>query len=80
MLICCYNAARNDPYKGHHHPGYTPLAKVEDGALNLSTSTVTAPVADSYYWRVDSYLDGSATGTPVTGNIFVFHVIDTDGG
>ena len=24
-LICCYNAARNDPYLEHHHPGYTPL-------------------------------------------------------
>jgi len=29
-LICCYNAARNDPYKKHHHPNYTPLEKVED--------------------------------------------------
>jgi hypothetical protein len=19
-MICCYNAARNDPYKEHHHP------------------------------------------------------------
>ncbi|MBI1321224.1 MAG: phytanoyl-CoA dioxygenase family protein [Candidatus Hydrogenedens sp.] len=25
VLICCYNAARNDPYKVHHHPNYTPL-------------------------------------------------------
>jgi ectoine hydroxylase-related dioxygenase (phytanoyl-CoA dioxygenase family) len=24
-LIACYNAARNDPYKPHHHPNYTPL-------------------------------------------------------
>ena len=24
-LICCYNAARNDPYKKHHHPNYSPL-------------------------------------------------------
>jgi ectoine hydroxylase len=29
-LICCYNAAWNDPYKESHHPGYTPLHKVED--------------------------------------------------
>ena len=29
-LICCYNAARNDPYKESHHPRYTPLAKVAD--------------------------------------------------
>jgi len=24
-LICCYNAARNDPVFDHHHPRYTPL-------------------------------------------------------
>ena len=24
-LICCYNAARNDPVIEHHHPNYTPL-------------------------------------------------------
>ena len=29
-LICCYNARSNDPYKESHHPGYTPLEKVED--------------------------------------------------
>jgi len=32
-LICCYNAARNDPYKESHHPRYTPLHKVEDAAI-----------------------------------------------
>jgi ectoine hydroxylase-related dioxygenase (phytanoyl-CoA dioxygenase family) len=25
-FICCYNAARNNPYKKHHHPCYEPLA------------------------------------------------------
>jgi hypothetical protein len=33
LLICCYNKATNDPYKAHHHPGYTPLAKVPDEAV-----------------------------------------------
>ena len=32
-MICCYNAARNDPYKEAHHPRYTPLAKVDDGMI-----------------------------------------------
>ncbi len=32
-LIYCYNAARNDPVIEHHHPGYTPLERVPDGAL-----------------------------------------------
>jgi Phytanoyl-CoA dioxygenase (PhyH) len=32
-MICCYNAARNDPYKESHHPRYTPLAGVPDSAI-----------------------------------------------
>jgi ectoine hydroxylase len=32
-LICCYNAARNDPYKESHHPRYTPLDKVAEDAI-----------------------------------------------
>ena len=32
-MICCYNAARNDPYKESHHPRYTPLHKVRDAMI-----------------------------------------------
>jgi ectoine hydroxylase len=32
-MICCYNARHNDPYKESHHPRYTPLVKVDDGAI-----------------------------------------------
>jgi ectoine hydroxylase len=32
-MICCYNAARNDPYKESHHPRYTPLSKVNDATV-----------------------------------------------
>ncbi len=32
-MICCYNAARNDPYKDSHHPRYTPLDVVPDAAI-----------------------------------------------
>jgi len=32
-LICCYNAARNNPYKEHHHPQYTPLEKLPDSVV-----------------------------------------------
>jgi hypothetical protein len=32
-MICCYNAARNNPYKESHHPRYTPLTKVPDGEI-----------------------------------------------
>lgn len=29
-MICCYNAASNNPYKESHHPSYTKLEKVGD--------------------------------------------------
>jgi ectoine hydroxylase-related dioxygenase (phytanoyl-CoA dioxygenase family) len=32
-LICCYNAARNDPYKPGPHPSYTPLEALPDTAI-----------------------------------------------
>ena len=32
-MICCYNAARNDPYKDSHHPRYTPLDVVPDSRV-----------------------------------------------
>lgn len=32
-FIVCYNAARNNPYKEHHHPRYHRLHPVEDGAI-----------------------------------------------
>ena len=32
-FICSYNAARNNPYKDSHNPRYTPLKKVDDGAI-----------------------------------------------
>ena len=47
-LICCYNAARNNPYKAFPHLQYTPLEKVSDTdikeiGLKLSVSS------DSFY-------------------------------
>ena len=32
-MICCYNAARNNPYRESHHPCYTPLKVVPDSAI-----------------------------------------------
>ncbi len=32
-MICCYNAARNNPHEESHHPRYTPLLKVPDSAI-----------------------------------------------
>ena len=55
------------------------LTQVAAGQLNLESFTISAPVAANYYWRVDSYLDGAPTGTPLTGTVFRFEVIDSDG-
>ena len=54
------------------------LTKVVNGGLNTFSTTVSAPSANTYYWRVDSYLNGSLGGSPVTGDVFVFYVTDTD--
>ena len=35
-LICCYNARSNDPYLAHHHPFYTPIEVVDDGAMKAA--------------------------------------------
>jgi ectoine hydroxylase len=32
-VIHCYNRASNNPYLEHHHPGYTPLKKVENDEI-----------------------------------------------
>jgi hypothetical protein len=55
------------------------LTRIMTGGRNTTNTTVSAPVAATYYWRVDSYLDGAPTGTPVIGTLFRFVVIDTDG-
>ncbi len=34
-MICCYNAARNDPYQESRHPRYTPLSVVPDEAVRI---------------------------------------------
>ncbi len=57
----------------------TDFTKVVDAGLNMTSVTVNAPVADTYYWQVNSYLDGSPTGDPMQGTVFTFIVDDTDG-
>ena len=43
VLICCYNAAANNPYKEHHHPRYTPLAAVPDSAIKEAGRRLSQP-------------------------------------
>jgi len=55
------------------------LSQILDGGTNTTLHTVSAPVGDVYYWRVDSHLDGDPDGTPITGTLFHFEVTDSDG-
>ena len=59
-LICCYNAARNDPFFPSHHPKYTALEKVPDTAikqmgLQLSVSS------ESFYKPDDASISRAHT-------------------
>jgi len=55
------------------------LGQELDGGTNTTSVTVSAPVADTYYWRVDVHFDGNPNGNPDEGELFTFVVIDTDG-
>lgn len=58
-MICCYNAARNDPYKESHHPRYTPLVKVPDAEIRLAgKKRFGDSTADA--WWLDAGDDSSA--------------------
>ena len=43
-VLMCYNAARNDPYLEHHHPRYTPLAKVDDSEVKRAGLKLSAGI------------------------------------
>lgn len=58
-MICCYNAARNDPYKESHHPRYTPLHKVPDTEI-LSAGLKRFEAGESAGVWLDAAQDRSA--------------------
>jgi ectoine hydroxylase-related dioxygenase (phytanoyl-CoA dioxygenase family) len=53
-MICCYNAARNDPYKEAHHPRYTPLQKVPDSAIREAGLRRFADSSTNVAWMNDT--------------------------
>jgi alpha-galactosidase len=59
-------------------PGSLAQVPGISGIADANSVTVSAPVADTYYWRVDSYINGSPTGDPIEGTVFTFKVDDTD--
>jgi ectoine hydroxylase len=58
-MICCYNAARNDPYKESHHPRYTPLRVVPDAAIREAGARRFAESQSDVAW-LDVAIDRSA--------------------
>ena len=50
-MICCYNAARNNPYRQHHHPFYTPLDKVDDAAIKAAGARFADPALDQAFLK-----------------------------
>ena len=62
-MICCYNSARNNPYKEHHHPRYTPLSKVPDRAIQEAGMRRFSDSATDVSWLQEAE-DRSATSLP----------------
>lgn len=58
-MVCCYNTRTNDPYKESHHPGYTPLGKVEDRMILEAGEARFNPEEGSW---LDPDRDRSASG------------------
>jgi hypothetical protein len=59
-MICCYNSAKNNPYKEHHHPRYTPLSKVPDSAIREAGTRRFSDSAANVSW-LNNAEDKSAT-------------------
>ena len=54
------------------------IVTADPKGLNLSAFTTEPLVAETYYWRVDSYLGGAPRGSPTSGTLLSFTIIDTD--
>ena len=62
-MICCYNAARNDPYKESRHPRYTPLEVMPDTAIRAVGVTRFSDAGDVAW--IDANRTASAKQIPV---------------
>ena len=59
-------------------PGPGTWEKVLSLGQDANSITVSAPVADTYYWQVELYFGGNTSTPAYTGTVFEFTVIDTD--
>jgi hypothetical protein len=49
------------------------VVSADPDGLNLTSHTVSASDPNTYYWQVNSYLEGTPTGEPVSGLLYVFY-------
>jgi ectoine hydroxylase len=63
VLLCCYNRASNDPYKEHHHPRYTKLARLPDERIRELGLTLAGNQRDFFQVETDRTVVGRRTGT-----------------
>ena len=49
-MICCYNAARNNPFRESHHPRYTPLSVLPNAAIKQTGITRFADDKSNVGW------------------------------
>jgi len=63
VMLCCYNAAWNDPYKAHHHPGYTRLEKVPDDRIKALGLTLDAAHRAFFDPERDETVEAKSAGT-----------------
>lgn len=61
IVLCCYNRADNDPFFEHHHPRYTPLDIVDDGALRDGGLRMDGEDRSFLDPSTDRSIDGFAT-------------------
>ena len=52
----------------------TDFNKVVTKGANTTSKIVSISSDDRYYWRIDSYLNGSSAGTPDQGSLLTFYV------
>jgi hypothetical protein len=59
------------------HPGYD-MAMIEDAGEDTASAIVDAFAEDTYYWRVNSYLNGAGKindSNMLEGSLWLFHVV-----
>ena len=65
-----------DVWIGDSPTNLTKVVAADTEGLNLTSFVYEAPAQGTYHGRIDSYLNGSPTGTPHTGEAFTFTVDD----